>query len=420
MVKTILAFEFNVGGGLSNTNIESPILAEGYLMLSSLIGDLKSSGFKVYTSIDSRLKSACKFKVDKIIPILPGENPLEKLSHFLRDVDGVILIAPAYRKLLFIYTKFFEKAGVEVLGSSSKGIYVASNKLLTFKKFKKHGILTPKTAVCKLDEPAEKVKAKVDKLGYPVIFKPIDGDGCSGISLVKNSRQIKNALKILRMNTVSRYFLIQKFIDGLHASVSFLSSGFNVYPLTLNLQKIKLKPPRGTSSYEGGLTPLYHPLAEKAFLEAKFAVECLEGLKGYIGVDLVISGKNIFIVEVNPRLTTIYAGLSRISKESLANLIVNTSLGLDLNRKFDVKGFAQIFKIPIKNVKPKTFTLTSFKGRRFEAAAYFPPQNLDKNFILTVTWGRNLKMLKNVKEKVKKRILSKFNFKRQKLYPVAS
>ena len=102
MVKTILAFEFNVGGGLSNTNIESPILAEGYLMLSSLIGDLKSSGFKVYTSIDSRLKSACKFKVDKIIPILPGENPLEKLSHFLRDVDGVILIAPAYRKLLFI------------------------------------------------------------------------------------------------------------------------------------------------------------------------------------------------------------------------------------------------------------------------------------------------------------------------------
>lgn len=393
MVKNILTLEFNVGGGLSNASIENPILPEGYLMLSSLLRDLKSSGFKVYTPLDFRLKFACKVIVDKFIPVLPGESVLEKLSRFLKDVDGVIVIAPAYRKLLYRYTKFFEKLGVEVLGSSSNGIYVASNKLLTFKRFKKHGILTPKTIVCRLNNPVEKVKADVNKLGYPVVFKPVDGDGCSGISLVNNSMQVKDALKALRMNTASKHFLIQKFIEGLHASVSLLSNGVEAYPLTLNLQKIKLKPPKGFSSYDGGLTPLHHPLAKKALSEAKFAVECLEGLKGYVGVDLIISGENVFIVEVNPRLTTIYAGLSRISKESLANLIVKASLGLDLNRKFGVKGFAEILKTPL-NIKSKTFILNISSGKWFEAVTYLSPQK-SKNFTLTVAWSKNLEILKN-------------------------
>ncbi|MCX8175668.1 MAG: hypothetical protein N3E48_00345, partial [Candidatus Bathyarchaeota archaeon] len=170
MVKTILTLEFNVGGGLSNTSVENPILPEGYVMLSSLLRDLKSSGFKVYTPLDSRLKFTCKVIADKVVPVLPGESIIEKLSHLLKDVDGVIVIAPAYRKLLFKYTKFFEKLGVEVLGSSSNGIYVASNKLLTFKRFKKHGILTPKTIVCTLDKSVENVKADVSRLGYPVVF----------------------------------------------------------------------------------------------------------------------------------------------------------------------------------------------------------------------------------------------------------
>ena len=62
-------------------------------------------------------------------------------------------------------------------------------------------------------------------------------------------------------------------------------------------------------SYHGGKTPFDHPLAGKAVETALRTCQALPGLRGYIGVDLVLTESEPVVIEVNPRLTTAYLGV---------------------------------------------------------------------------------------------------------------
>ncbi|MCH7688058.1 MAG: ATP-grasp domain-containing protein [Planctomycetes bacterium] len=51
------------------------------------------------------------------------------------------------------------------------------------------------------------------------------------------------------------------------------------------------------------------------------ACECIEGLNGYVGFDLILQKTNKdqpVIVEINPRLTTSYLGYRELMDENLA------------------------------------------------------------------------------------------------------
>ena len=49
----------------------------------------------------------------------------------------------------------------------------------------------------------------------------------------------------------------------------------------------------------------------------------LPGLIGYIGIDIIIKNSNIYIVEINPRFTTSFAGLHGSLGINLIDLFVN-------------------------------------------------------------------------------------------------
>jgi len=58
----------------------------------------------------------------------------------------------------------------------------------------------------------------------------------------------------------------------------------------------------------------------------KIAAICTD-LNGYVGIDVIVDTQNdnqITVVEINPRLTTSYAGLAEATGENPAELIMNT------------------------------------------------------------------------------------------------
>ena len=81
-----------------------------------------------------------------------------------------------------------------------------------------------------------------------------------------------------------------------------------------------------TSSYEGGVVPFDHPLKQEAFAVAEKVVESISGLRGYVGVDLVLTQDKPFVVDVNPRLTTSYVGLRKVAGFNVAEALVNAVL----------------------------------------------------------------------------------------------
>jgi Predicted ATP-utilizing enzyme (ATP-grasp superfamily) len=57
---------------------------------------------------------------------------------------------------------------------------------------------------------------------------------------------------------------------------------------------------------------------------AKNIVNCIPGLSGYVGIDLVLSEGGPLVIEINPRLTTAYAGLRQSLGKNPAEWILST------------------------------------------------------------------------------------------------
>ena len=81
----------------------------------------------------------------------------------------------------------------------------------------------------------------------------------------------------------------------------------------------------GALHYRGGETPV-HPAREAEIIEvAKKVVEVL-GCQGYCGVDVVVADK-VYVVDVNPRITTSLVGIAACMKEEIADILVAASKG---------------------------------------------------------------------------------------------
>ncbi|RLI05645.1 hypothetical protein DRO26_01610 [Candidatus Bathyarchaeota archaeon] len=411
MVKSVAVFEYVVGGGFSNTQLETSLVVEGYAMLRSLLQDLKRSGYWVATTLDERLASTFKLQADKQVTVSREEDPMEKLEALLGLVEGVIVIAPAFKDALYKVTRFLEKRGSLVLGSNSNAVLTSSDKRLTLIALQKLQLHTPKTKIATMEEDVDQVRLKVEEIGYPVVFKPADGVGCIGASIVKNYSQIGSALSLVRKHTKTKHFLIQEFLDGTHISVSLLSNGEKAVPLTLNMQKVKVRPPPLGLSFEGNIVPFRHRLAEKAKNAARVAVESIEGLRGYVGVDLVLTREHPYIIEINPRLTTSYLGLRKILNLELGDVLVQTSLGLYVPKKIKCKGVAVVTKTSFpfsSKLFQKDFSSLD-KNIEIVVSPLLPEFSVQrKGFMLFTAYGKSLKEVKTLIKNFKQNIHGMF------------
>src|SRR4029079_3841255 len=104
--------------------------------------------------------------------------------------------------------------------------------------------------------------------------------------------------------------VIQQYVRGAAASVSLLADGRRAVALATNGQLIRRRPGgRVAFAYGGGTTPIDHVLAGQAAESAMRACEAGPGRRGYVGVDLLLTRTEAFVIEINPRLTTAYLGV---------------------------------------------------------------------------------------------------------------
>lgn len=187
-----------------------------------------------------------------------------------------------------------------ILGNPPEVIERVRKKPGFFKELKRLGITHPETEIVR---SVDEAKAAAVEIGYPVVVKPIRGFGGLGIRTAQNSNEIERAF--FELSLVAKDVLVQKFINGIHASVSFLVADKDVKVLTLNEQLLGLRflfqqEPFG---YCGNIVPLHfaNPILESC----KRITEKISshfGLKGSNGIDLVISKEGTpYVMEVNPR-----------------------------------------------------------------------------------------------------------------------
>jgi predicted ATP-grasp superfamily ATP-dependent carboligase len=317
----ILVHEFVSGGGLAGRPVPRSLGREGLAMLTALVADLAAmSSHQVVTTVDGRFPLKAPRAVEVVpLPASPGRPYPRNLDPLIASVDAVWLIAPETDRCLERLAAHVERRGAALLGSPPAPIRIASDKAGLARLFRRHGIPHPATRTLRLTPGGSSnagLEAMARAIGYPLVVKPARGAGSEGVWLVRDARELRSALQAARKALVRRV-LLQQYVPGVPASVSLLADGRRAVAVAVNSQNVR---PGRPFTYEGGRTPLVHPLARQAADVTVRACEVVPGLRGYVGIDVILTSTDVMVVEINPRLTTAYLGVRRAFRENVAEL----------------------------------------------------------------------------------------------------
>ncbi|MGQ9642050.1 MAG: ATP-grasp domain-containing protein [Candidatus Bathycorpusculaceae bacterium] len=401
----LLVYEHASGGGFTNERIPLHMLSEGYGMLRTLISDFKAQGYNITTFLDSRLKTLNPpIEADNIISTSSRKELDENLKKLSGLVDAVYVIAPESGQVLQKLVKIVEACGGTCLNCQTDAIKEASNKMTICEVLEKSGLRVPETVTASRLENLSHVKRIVRELGFPVVFKPIDGVGCSGLSVVGDAGQITAAVNKIKRESPSKCFIVQKLIKRVSVSVSLISTGEKALPITLNKQMVTLAPPHLQSSYNGGIVPFTHSLKKEALNVAQMAVNSLKGLKGYVGVDMVLAKDEPIVIELNPRLTTSYIGLRNVVNFNQAQAIIDAVFRQKLPE--NVRSLGWVFFSKVKVPSPNPLILSKIYKLDGVVSPPFPLLDNEPAYALLASHSNRLKDSQTTFYRAKKHLLS--------------
>jgi predicted ATP-grasp superfamily ATP-dependent carboligase len=328
----ILLHEFASGGGLAGREVPASLGREGRAMLTALLTDLAATGcHQIVTTADPRFPLAAPPGVQVVTLAVRSAARLDAL---MASADAVWLVAPETDRCLERLAVRAERKGKMILGSGAAAIRRASDKAGLPRRLARHDVPHPKTCVLAHDSDWRTAAREV---GYPIVVKPARGAGCDGVCLARDERELRHAVETARAVNPRGRLLLQRYVSGVAASVSLLADGERAVALAVNAQSVRASrvPPHGNRavvpwrrfSYRGGKTPFDHPLAGRAVEAALRTCQAISGLRGYIGVDMVLTESEAVVIEVNPRLTTAYLGVRAVLDENVAALTLAACAG---------------------------------------------------------------------------------------------
>jgi predicted ATP-grasp superfamily ATP-dependent carboligase len=403
----LLILEYVSGGGYANQKLSASILSEGYGMLRSLISDFKAAGHNVTTLLDSRLKAFNPpNEADQTVSVSSPNEVDEKLTELSGVADAVYVIAPESGQVLEKLVESIEASGGTSLNCGIDAIKRVSNKMTAYEAMRKRGLKVPETVLVDIHEKTENIKCLTKELGYPLVFKPLDGVSCGGLSLVKDKEDIAGAVKKIVQESMSKQFIAQKVIRGTAASACVISTGDKAVAVTLNRQLVTLASPDEESGYYGGAVPFDHNLEKKALKTAERAVEGIGGLKGYVGVDMILTEAEAVALEVNPRLTTSYVGLRRVTNFNPAEAIIDATIGRKLPKNVQSRGYSFFSKV---EVPPRPQIITETYKLEDVISHPFPIKGNKSAYALIATVSTSPKGAESAFYRTKKRLLNLYH-----------
>jgi predicted ATP-grasp superfamily ATP-dependent carboligase len=312
--------EYLSSGALPRGNLNSSLACEGKSMLLALVADLaRIPNCHVITTWDEQLgrfPEMGEFNVTAVGVASPTEER-RLFENFAADCDLTFVIAPEFEDILSERCRIAKAVGGNLCGCSPTAIELCADKLQLASYLNRHGLRVIETVLLKADGMHE-------DLDFPVVVKPQNGAGSQQTFLVNDERELDEVSQDFTHTMPFGPPIVQPFVEGDSISVGVIVSKhverIDILPITS--QRLGSD---GRFRYLGGELPVHtdcQPAVEKLVRQA---CECVEGLDGYIGFDLILPNKKSddpVLVEINPRLTTSYLGYRKLMDDNLAERIL--------------------------------------------------------------------------------------------------
>lgn len=322
---SILVFEYFTASGEK----DRCIISEAEALIFALLDDLKD--FNVDLVINESYGDIVA-KYENVNPILIDVDIIDWLSENAANFNNAIFIAAENNNNLYNITKILEENNVKTYTSSAEACLKSSDKFETYEALPIE-IPQPRSFRFKIDQKGywkraienlhEKWQAEDPLTPLKLIIKPLIGVDCEDIVIIEDIDDLSYDLE--NIFPPGSRIIVQEYIEGTDISVSLISDGKNAIPISLNEQFVELKNDKGT--YLGGKLPIENEYKDEAFEIATKAVEAIDGLKGFVGVDLLINADekdiySVYLLEINSRFTTPYVGLAKIANFNIGKSII--------------------------------------------------------------------------------------------------
>jgi len=317
---SILLFEYFTASGEKDKGI----ISEAEAMLFGLIDDLKD--YRLDVVLNESYKNIIS-QYDNVNPILIDGDVISWLKDNASKFNKAIFIAGENNNNLYNITRILEENNVYIYTSASNACRIACDKFLTYKELQ--GVVPqPKSFKLEIDSKCNLKNRVPDELSNKkLIIKPLIGVDCEGIIVTDDINDLEEIS--LQDSTV----IVQEFIEGEDVSVSLLCGENEIIPISLNKQFIDICKDKG--KYIGGKLPFESKYKNEIFDIAIRACKKVKGLKGFVGVDLLITENHqIYLLEINSRFTTPYVGLKKIANINIAKTIIEENIS-DLDISLD-------------------------------------------------------------------------------------
>ena len=192
-----------------------------------------------------------------------------------------------------------EWAGLPYAGSGVVSSAMAMDKEISNILYETHGLRVPRYVI--LDK-----HSKIDRpgIGFPIVVKPVNGGSSVGVSIVKNQKELKRAVKVAFKEDYR--IMLQEYVKGCELTCGVLE-GRDGKPFALPPTEII---PRAASFFDyqakykvGGsleITPARLPKAKiKELQQLALKAHQLLGCRGMSRSDFILKGSTIYILETN-------------------------------------------------------------------------------------------------------------------------
>ncbi len=302
----IVVFEYICGGGIVNEELPEKLKREGQLMLQALLNDLSEvSGIEVQVILDHRINTIKLPKNATVYPVHSTDHYQTILKNRLDQSTVFWPVAPETDGILYQLVALGKQMDNKVLASSPEVISLCSSKYDTLKHLYHQHISVAQTHTLS-------AFAAVNDQDY--VIKPDDGIGAENIQVVKGS-------KLVDVDAENTNLIVQPRLDGDHLSLSCLCKEGQAWLLSVNRQLIT----RSDNSFEftGCEVNISTVDDENMRCLINQVAMSMPGLWGYIGIDLIITPQGeLVVMEINPRLTTSYAGIKKATGMNVSALVL--------------------------------------------------------------------------------------------------
>ncbi len=312
----ILAYEHITGGGMLGDERMAALAPEGDAMLRALVDDLTAiPGVEVAALRDARLGGALAASVYRVTS---AETFWPIFKRALHAVDAVWPIAPEQDGVLAQITHEILQAQRLLLGCRPEAVRITASKRATADVLAGAGVA------------AVPVYAQLDDLPRDagrIVVKPDDGAGCQDTRLFPDRAGLQAWLRT--HERAGQVF--QPYIEGDVRSLSLLCCEGRARLLACNRQNIRVI--GDAFEFRGVSVGAVVDADQRYEVLANAVARALPGLWGYCGVDFIESHSGPVVLEVNPRLTTAYAGLRRATGLNVAQLVLHLPASLTAERQ---------------------------------------------------------------------------------------